>query len=72
MNAHLKNVKLTVKGKNPISLENFSIRGNNIRYIILPEKLPIDTLLVDDGPRVPKYKDKIPKRLTYKVKYIIE
>ena len=68
MNTHLKNVKLTVKGKNPVSLENFSIRGNNIRYFVLPESLPIDTLLVDDGPKIPRNKDKIPKRLTFKVK----
>lgn len=68
MNTHLKNVKLTVKGKNPVSLENYSIRGNNIRYFILSDSLPIDTLLVDDGPKIPKNKDKVPKRLTYKVR----
>lgn len=44
MNTHLKNVKMTVKNKNPVSLDNFSIRGNNIRYFILPESLPVDTL----------------------------
>ena len=25
--------------------------GNNIRYIILPDALPLDTLLIDDEPR---------------------
>lgn len=25
--------------------------GNNIRYIILPDTIPLDTLLVDDEPR---------------------
>jgi small nuclear ribonucleoprotein D1 len=68
MNTHLKNVKMTLKGKNPVSLENFSIRGNNIRYYVLPESLPIDTLLVDEGPKTQKAKEKIPKRLTYKVR----
>ena len=67
MNTHLKNVKMTIKGKNPVSLENFSIRGNNIRYYVLPESLPIDTLLVDDGPKVHKQKEKIPKRMVFKV-----
>ena len=67
MNTHLKNVKMTIKGKNPVSLENFSIRGNNIRYYVLPESLPIDTLLVDEGPKVQKQKEKIPKRMVYKV-----
>ena len=67
MNTHLKNVKMTIKGKNPVSLENFSIRGNNIRYYVLPESLPIDTLLVDQGPKVHKQKEKIPKRMEFKV-----
>jgi len=68
MNTHLKTVKLTVKGKNPVALENYSIRGNNIRYFILPDSLPVDTLLVDDGPKLPRSKDKIPKKLAYKVR----
>ena len=51
MNTHLKAVKLTVKNKEPINVDTITIRGNNIRYIILPDSLPIDTLLVDDTPR---------------------
>merc|ERR1711962_867030 len=51
MNTHLKAVKMTLKGKDPVQLETLSIRGNNIRYFILPESLPLDTLLVDDEPR---------------------
>lgn len=51
MNTHLKAVKLTVKNKEPISVDSLTIRGNNIRYFILPDALPIDTLLVDDTPR---------------------
>lgn len=70
MNTHLKNVKMTIKGKNPVSLENFSIRGNNIRYYVLPEALPIDTMLVDDGPKVHKQKEKIPKRMVFKVNLV--
>jgi small nuclear ribonucleoprotein D1 len=46
MNTHLKNVKMTIKGKNPVSLDHLTVRGNNIRYYILPEALPLDTLLV--------------------------
>jgi len=67
MNTHLKNVKLIIKGRNPIVLENFSIRGNIIRYFVLPEALPIDTLLIDDGPRINKNKNNLGKRLAYKV-----
>lgn len=51
MNTHLKTVKLTVKNKEPISVDTITIRGNNIRYIILPDSLPLDTLLVDETPK---------------------
>lgn len=34
-----------------IILDSLSIRGNTIRYIILPESLPLDTLLIDDRPK---------------------
>lgn len=58
MNTHLKNVKLTVKKRNPVSMDHLTIRGNTIRYFILPDSLPLDTLLIDDTPRVkPSAKD---------------
>eukprot|EP00591_Stephanopyxis_turris_P009260 CAMPEP_0195513372 /NCGR_PEP_ID=MMETSP0794_2-20130614/5038_1 /TAXON_ID=515487 /ORGANISM="Stephanopyxis turris, Strain CCMP 815" /LENGTH=85 /DNA_ID=CAMNT_0040641365 /DNA_START=13 /DNA_END=268 /DNA_ORIENTATION=- len=51
MNCHLAAVKMTVKGSNPKSLEALCIRGNNIRYVILPDSLNLDSLLVDDTPK---------------------
>jgi hypothetical protein len=51
MNTHVKAVKMTQKGRNPVSLESLSIRGNNIRYYILPDSLNLDTRLVDDLPK---------------------
>lgn len=51
MNTHLKTVKLTVKNRNPVQLDNLSIRGNNIRQYILPDGLNLDALLVDDTPK---------------------
>ena len=42
---------MTVKGRNPTALDHLSIRGNNIRYYILPDSLNLDTLLVDDRPK---------------------
>ncbi|CAE8609763.1 unnamed protein product [Polarella glacialis] len=54
MNAHMKNIKFTVKGKPPVSMDHLTIRGNNIRYVILPDSIPLDTLLVDDSKRLPK------------------
>lgn len=51
MNTHLKAVKMTLKNRDPVQLETLSIRGNNIRYYILPDSLPLDTLLIDDAPK---------------------
>lgn len=51
MNTHLKSVKFVTKGGTQQSLESLSIRGNNIRYFILPDALPLETLLVDDTPK---------------------
>lgn len=51
MNTHLKSVKMTIKNRDPVHLESLSIRGNNIRYFILPDSLPLETLLIDDTPK---------------------
>lgn len=51
MNTHLKAVKVTQKGKEPVPMDHLSIRGNQIRYFILPDSLPLDTLLIDDTPK---------------------
>lgn len=51
MNTHLKSVKMTIKNRDPVQLETLSIRGNNIRYFILPDSLPLETLLIDDTPK---------------------
>jgi small nuclear ribonucleoprotein D1 len=68
MNTHLKTVKLTLKKKNPILMDHLTIRGNNIRMFILPDSLPLETLLVDDIKQPnksakPKVKQ-IPKQVT--------
>jgi len=51
MNTYLKTVKMTARNRDPTSLDSLSIRGNNIRYFVLPDALPLDTLLVDDAPK---------------------
>src|ERR1700676_3231781 len=51
MNTHLKTVKMTARNRDPASFDTFTIRGNHIRYFILPDSLPLDTLLVDDAPK---------------------
>lgn len=57
MNTSLRAVKMTVKHRDPITLETINIRGSNIRSFVLPDSLPLDTLLTDDTPK-PKNKPK--------------
>jgi small nuclear ribonucleoprotein D1 len=55
MNTALRTVKMTQRGRDPISLDTINLRGSTIRYFILPDALPLDTLLIDDAPK-PKNK----------------
>ncbi|CAF9903080.1 MAG: mRNA splicing protein smd1 [Gomphillus americanus] len=57
MNTALRAVKMTPKGRDPVSLDTINIRGSTIRYYILPDSLPLDRLLIDDAPK-PKNKPK--------------
>lgn len=36
MNIHMKTVKVTLKGKNPVPMDHLTIRGSTIRYVLLP------------------------------------
>eukprot|EP01071_Lankesteria_metandrocarpae_P004667 Lankesteria_metandrocarpae@DN3650_c0_g1_i1.p2 len=60
MNTHLKNVKMTLISKNVVNVDHLTIRGNNIRYFLLPDALPLDTLLIDDAPKSKAPRDKPP------------
>lgn len=51
MNTTLRNVQMTLKDEEPVRLENINIRGSTIRNYILPESLPLDSLLIDDSRR---------------------
>ena len=68
MNTHLKTVRMALKWNNPILLDNLTIRGNNIRYFLLPETIPIDTLLVDDTPKIRQKVNPIRSRFKGKTK----
>ena len=57
MNTHLKTVRLTMRNRDPVPLDSLSIRGNTIRYYILPDSIPVDTLLIDDAPKPKKTKE---------------
>ena len=50
INTHLKSVKMILKKKDSVQLDILSIHGKNVRYFILPDNLPLDTLLIDDAP----------------------
>lgn len=56
MNTFLQNVKMTVKDKNPINLDQLTLRGSSIRYVILPETLQLDALLVEEESKAKKAK----------------
>ncbi|ODV93137.1 hypothetical protein PACTADRAFT_4924 [Pachysolen tannophilus NRRL Y-2460] len=47
MNINLKAVTMTIRNRNPVSLDFLNIRGNNIRLIILPDNLNLDSMLTD-------------------------
>lgn len=51
MNMHLRNVKSTAPGKDPVHLDRLAVRGAGVRAVLLPDSLPLDNLLVDDVPR---------------------
>lgn len=63
MNTALRAVKMTPKpsrsssaaAPDPISLDSINVRGSQIRHYILPDSLPLDSLLIDDTPK-PKNK----------------
>ena len=38
-----------VRNREPQTLDTINIRGSTIRYFILPDSLPLDTLLIDDS-----------------------
>ena len=50
MNTHLKSVKMILKNKDSVQMEILSIHGKNMRYFILLDSLPLDTLMIDDAP----------------------
>ncbi|KAH6637636.1 LSM domain-containing protein [Boeremia exigua] len=55
MNVALRAVKYTAKNRDTVTLDTMTVRGSTVRYIILPDSLPLDTLLIDDAPK-PKNK----------------
>lgn len=61
MNIHLGSVSVTRKNRPKQPFDTLTVRGNNVRYVILPDSLPLDTLLVDDAPKPKKPSDRAPQ-----------
>eukprot|EP01006_Ploeotia_vitrea_P009554 TRINITY_DN22731_c0_g1_i1.p1 TRINITY_DN22731_c0_g1~~TRINITY_DN22731_c0_g1_i1.p1 ORF type:complete len:131 (+),score=5.99 TRINITY_DN22731_c0_g1_i1:45-395(+) len=61
MNTHIKTVKLTLKGRTPVTMDQLTVRGNMIRYFILPDSLNLDNMLVDTTPK-PKPRQRDPTK----------
>jgi small nuclear ribonucleoprotein D1 len=51
MNTHIRLVHIRRPNHPPERLENMTVRGASIRYVILPEVLNLGTLLEDDSPQ---------------------
>src|SRR5205085_1479315 len=51
--SHLASETSTTTGHSPL-LETMSIRGSNIRMIVLPEHLQLENYLIDDVPKANK------------------
>lgn len=54
MNIHLKSVRLSSpksKSTPTVMLDNLTIRGSNVRMVILSEHLQLENYLIDDAPK---------------------
>jgi small nuclear ribonucleoprotein D1 len=51
MNISLKKCKMTLRHRDPVTVDFINIRGNNIRDVILPDSLNLDMLLSDGGQK---------------------
>lgn len=47
MNINLKDVKMTSIDRTPTVLEHMTIRGNQVRMVLLPDELNLDSILSD-------------------------
>ncbi len=63
----IKGINLYDLDKNPIQLDQLTVRGSSVRYVILPETLQLDALLVEEENKVKKS-----KAPTNKVKKVVK
>jgi hypothetical protein len=55
MNTHLKSVKMTIKNRDPVTLDQLSIRGNNIRWASVPYSKNNSVITGDLDPNLFRY-----------------
>lgn len=59
MNMHMKNARMTVKARNPVNVDNITIRGSTIRHVVISDSVPLDTYLIDDTKKQKPPREKI-------------
>ena len=62
MNTHLKSVRVTTRTSPAVQVDSLSVRGSTIRYYLLPDSLPLDTLLIDQKEKTRQRDKKLPNR----------
>lgn len=48
MNTTLKDAKMTILNEEPVTLDTVNLRGNTIRYYVLPETIPLDSMITPE------------------------
>lgn len=62
MNTVLKDVRMTVKNEDPVSMDTITLRGSSIRYYVLPDTVNLDSMIIDDARRPSTVRPPPPKR----------
>lgn len=62
MNTVLNDVKMTIKGEEPVTVDTITLRGNTIRYFVLPESLQLDNMISDTNRKPRTHHPPPPKR----------
>jgi small nuclear ribonucleoprotein D1 len=58
MNMNLRDAKMTVPHRDTIALEHITLRGNQVRMVLLPDELNLDSVLQETVAKSEKDKEK--------------
>ena len=62
MNMNLRDAKMTVPYRDTIALEHITLRGNQVRMVLLPDELNLDSVLQETVAKSRKDKEKEKER----------